>query len=242
MKKVILIFMIMFSMTQVWSQENKETRIPLLGEMAPSFIAQSTKGRINFPDDYAMKWKILFSHPSDFTPVCSSEIIELAMMQEEFEKLQTKLFVISTDGIESHIDWIKSLESIKYKGKKVPEINFPLISDKNLAISKKYGMIHSYTSVVRDVRGVFIIDPSDRIMAVFFYNDNVGRNMEEIKRTLLALQITEDKHVLTPANWMPGQDVLIPAPKTISEAEKLSLKKDESLYSLAWYLWFKKMK
>jgi len=233
---------IMFSMTQVWSQENKETRIPLLGEMAPSFVAQSTQGKINFPDNYPMKWKILFSHPSDFTPVCSSEIMELALMQEEFDKLGTKIIVISTDGLESHIDWIKSLESIKYKGKTIPKINFPLVTDKNLDISKKYGMIHSYTTVLRDVRGVFIIDPSDRIMAIFFYNDNIGRNINEIKRTLIALQTAEDHNVLTPANWMPGQDVLIPAPKTMSDAEKLSLKKDDSLYSLAWYLWFKKMK
>ena len=99
-----------FSINQLWSQENKQTRIPLLGEFAPKFTAESTKGKITFPDDYVMKWKILFSHPADFTPVCSSEILELALMQEDFEKLDTKIIVLSTDGIESHIAWVKSLE------------------------------------------------------------------------------------------------------------------------------------
>jgi len=243
MKRIIgIIMVLLFSLNQIWSQENKETRIPLLGEMAPQFTAESTKGKITFPDDYEMKWKILFSHPSDFTPVCSSEIIELAFMQEDFEKLGTKLVVMSTDGLESHIEWNKSLETIKYKGKTTPKINFPLVADKTLAISKKYGMIHSYTSVTRDVRGVFIIDPNVRIRAIFFYPFDVGRNIDEIKRTLIALQTTEKKNVLTPANWIPGQDYLLYAPKSTVDAEKLSQKHDPDLYSLDWYMWFQKNK
>ena len=231
-----------FSINQLWSQENKQTRIPLLGEFAPKFTAESTKGKITFPDDYVMKWKILFSHPADFTPVCSSEILELALMQEDFEKLDTKIIVLSTDGIESHIAWVKSLESVKYKGKTTPKINFPLVSDKNQAVSKMYGMIHSYTSVTRDVRGVFIIDPNDRVRAIFFYPSDVGRNIEEIKRTLIALQTTEKMNVLTPANWTPGQDYVLHAPKSKADADKLSQKHDSDLYSLDWYLWFKKEK
>jgi peroxiredoxin (alkyl hydroperoxide reductase subunit C) len=242
MKKSMIIIALLFSMNHLWSQENKETRIPLLGEMAPQFTAETTKGRITFPDDYAMKWKILFSHPADFTPVCSTEIMELASLQEEFDKLGTKLVVISTDGLESHLQWIKSLESIKYKGNATKKINFPIVADKSLEVSKKYGMIHSYTSVTRDVRGVFIIDPNDRVRAVFFYPSDVGRNIDEIMRTLVALQTTEKNNVVTPANWKPGQDYLLHAPKSQAEAEKLSLQKNPDLYSLDWYLWFRKVK
>jgi len=244
MKRTIgIVIILMLSLTSILSQENKENkeiRIPLLGEMAPQFTAESTKGKIVFPDDYELKWKILFSHPSDFTPVCSSEIIELALMQKDFNKLEAKLIVVSTDGLESHIEWVKSMESIKYRGKPTPKIDFPLVADKSLAISKKYGMIHSYTSSTRDVRGVFIIDPSDRIRAIFFYPFDVGRNIEEIKRTLIALQTTEKKNVLTPANWVPGQDYLLHPPKSMLDSEKLSKKNDPDLYSLDWYLWFQK--
>jgi peroxiredoxin (alkyl hydroperoxide reductase subunit C) len=210
--------------------------------MAPQFTAESTMGKITFPDDYDMKWKILFSHPADFTPVCSTEIIELAELQAEFEKLGTKLVVVSTDGLESHLQWIKSLEAIKYKGNSVPKITFPLVADKNLAVSKKYGMIHSYTSVTRDVRGVFIVDPSDRIRAIFFYPSDVGRNLDEIKRTLIALQTAEKNNVVTPANWKPGQDYMLHPPKSQAEADKLNQKHDPDLYSLDWYIWFKKVK
>jgi len=242
MKKSIgILIAFLFFAGQLLSQEKKETRIPLLGEMAPQFTAESTKGRITFPDDYNMKWKILFSHPSDFTPVCSSELLELASMQGDFDKLDAKIVVISTDGLESHLEWIRSLEGISYKGRPKVKIDFPLVADKTLDVSKKYGMIHSYTSITKDIRGVFIIDPNDRVRAVFFYPIDVGRNLDEIKRTLIALQTTEKKNVLTPANWNPGQDALIPAPKSVSEADKLSKKGDPGLYSLAWYLWFKKM-
>ncbi len=242
MKKSIIIIILLFSINHLRSQENKETRIPLLGEMAPQFTAESTKGRITFPDDYEMKWKILFSHPADFTPVCSTEIMELAALQEEFEKLGTKLVVVSTDGLESHLQWIKSMESIRYKGNVTKKIDFPIVADKSLEVSKKYGMIHSYTSVTRDVRGVFIIDPNDRVRAVFFYPSDVGRNIDEIIRTLIALQTTEKNNVVTPANWKPGQDYLLHPPKSQAEAEKLSLQKNPDLYSLDWYLWFMKAK
>jgi peroxiredoxin (alkyl hydroperoxide reductase subunit C) len=231
---------------QLFSQENKpenkEVRIPLIGETAPSFTAESTNGKITFPDDYYGKWKILFSHPAAFTPVCSSELIDLADMQEDFDKLDTKIIVVSTDGLNSHIAWKKSMEEIRYNDKETPKINFPLISDNNLDISKKYGMIHSYSSTTRDIRGVFIIDPNEKIRAIFFYPMNVGRNIDEIKRTLMALQMADHKNVLTPANWMPGGDVLIPAPKSEADADKLAAKKDPNLRELAWYMWLKKIK
>ena len=227
---------------QVFSQDTKEVRIPLIGETAPSFTAESTNGKITFPDDYYGKWKILFSHPAAFTPVCSSELIELAEMQNDLEKMDTKVIVVSTDGLNSHIAWKKSMESLRYKDRETPKINFPLISDNGLEVSKKYGMIHSYSSTTRDIRGVFIIDPNDKIRAIFFYPMNVGRNMDEIKRTVMALQMADGKNILTPANWLPGNEVLIPAPKTEADADKLAAKKDPDLRELAWYMWFKKMK
>jgi len=130
-------------------------------------------------------------------------------MQEDFEKLNTRLIVISTDAVSSHIEWVKSLETIKYKGREPQKIRFPLVSDKNLEISRKYGMIHSFSSTTKDVRGVFIVDPDEKIEAIFFYSMNVGRNMDEIKRTLIALQTAEKNNVLIPANWNVGQDVMI---------------------------------
>jgi peroxiredoxin (alkyl hydroperoxide reductase subunit C) len=223
------------------SQDFKDTRIPLIGESAPKFTAESTMGMINFPDDYFAKWKILFSHPADFTAVCSSEILELASLQEEFKKLNTQLVVISTDAVSSHIEWVKSLETVNYKGREPVKINFPLVSDKTLEVSKKYGMLHSYSSTTKDVRGVFIISPDDNVRAVFFYPLEIGRNMEEIKRTLIALQTAEKNTVLIPANWEPGQDVMLPSPKTSAEADKLMLEQKPGVYGINWYMWFKKL-
>ncbi|MCX6247448.1 MAG: peroxiredoxin [Bacteroidetes bacterium] len=243
MKRLLVITLfVLFTSNYLFSQENKEVRIPLIGETAPSFTAESTNGKITFPDDYYGKWKILFSHPAAFTPVCSSELIELAAMQKDFDKLDTKVIVVSTDGLNSHIAWKKSMESIRYNDKETVKMTFPLISDNNLEVSKKYGMIHSYSSTTRDIRGVFIIDPNDKIRAIFFYPMSVGRNMDEIKRTIMALQMADGKNVLTPANWLPGKDVLIPAPKTEADADKLASKKDPDLSELAWYMWLKKIK
>ncbi len=241
MKKHMLLIVVGILVTGlVWSQD-QNTRIPLLGEMAPVFTAKTTNGKLNFPGDFPNKWKILFSHPADFTPVCSSEILQLASMQEEFEELNTKIMVLSTDGLNSHMAWINSLETINYPDDESYEIKFPLIADPDHEISKKYGMIHSYTSSTRDVRGVFFIDPTDRILAIFFYPMYIGRNMEEIKRTLIALQTAEKHYVLTPANWDPGENVLVRSPATQKEAEKMEKLKGDDMTSLSWYMWFKEL-
>jgi peroxiredoxin 2/4 len=210
--------------------------------MSPEFTAQSTFGTIHFPNDYFMKWKILFSHPADFTPVCSTEILQLASMQDEFEKLSAKIIVMSTDGLSSHIAWVKSLESIGYPGNEPIKIKFPLVSDSDLKISKKFGMIHSYNSTTRDVRGVFIIDPNDRVCAVFFYPNNIGRNLEEIKRTLIALQTSEKHDVLTPANWKPGGDVLEKLKTGKDDISKQEVKNKQTNSSFPWYLVFRKLR
>ncbi|MCX6250218.1 MAG: peroxiredoxin [Bacteroidetes bacterium] len=240
--KLYLLLLFVLITFKGFPQDKKETRIPLIGELAPEFTAESTMGKITFPTDYYMKWKILFSHPADFTSVCSTELIELAALQSQFASLDAKIVVLSTDGLNSHMEWVRSMETVRYKGRNPVKITFPLVSDQNLEISRKYGMLHSYASITRDVRGVFIIDPSDKIRAIFFYPMEVGRNLDEIVRTLIALQTNESNKVLLPANWVPGQDVMVPAPKTVDEAEKLAKNKDADLYSVIWYMWFKKLK
>jgi peroxiredoxin (alkyl hydroperoxide reductase subunit C) len=236
----LLLLTILFTASFLHAQDSNVTRIPLIGEEAPSFVAKSTIGEIKFPEDFFTKWKILFSHPADFTPVCSSEILEMAKLQEDFNKLNTAIMVISTDGINSHIEWVNSLEGIEYKQGPKVKINFPLIADDHLEISRKYGMIHPAYSDKKDIRGVFIVDPLNKIQAIFFYPASTGRNFEEIKRTLIALQESEKAKIFTPANWHPGDDVMLPAPVSKVEADKLKLKNDPKLYNYTWYMWFKK--
>ena len=241
MKNRIFIIALILLSLRIMSQSIDEVRIPLIGDSAPKFTAETTLGKINFPDDYYGKWKILFSHPADFTPVCSSEIIELSYLQDDFKKLSTQLLVLSTDGINSHMEWIKSLESIKYNDRESVKVEFPLISDIGLEISKQYGMLHANSSKTKNIRGVFIIDPENKIRAISFYPMTVGRNLEEIKRTLIALQPSDNQDVLIPANWKDGDDVLIHSPKSVEESNKMKEKNDSKLYSYTWYMWFKKI-
>lgn len=233
--KTLLLFSFFLISYATWSQTNPTG--PLISGKAPSFSASSTMGMVNFPDDFFGKWKILFSHPADFTPVCTSEIMALASVQEEFKELKTALIVISTDRLNSHIEWVKSIESISIEGAAPVKIEFPLVSDSDLKISRAYGILQPGHEQEIDIRGVMIIDPDNNIRAFFHYPQSVGRNIEEIKRTLIALQ-TQDKHnVFTPANWQPGNDVLLPSPATQAEAEKLEAKKDPKLRKVTWYMW-----
>jgi len=246
MKSLNLTFAFLLSIAiHAHSQQKEYENFPLIGDPAPSFTGESTMGKINFPGDYFAKWKIIFSHPADFTPVCSSEIIALASMQDDFEKLNTKILVLSTDGLNSHVDWCRSLEAIKIDGYPQAKIKFPLVSDVGLSISKKYGMIHENSGSTKDIRAVFIIDPDNKIAAIFYYPSNVGRNMEEIKRTLIALQTSEKYDVLIPVNWQTGQDVLLHAPQSLEESDKLEKKvnadQNSNLYKREWYLWYKRL-
>jgi peroxiredoxin (alkyl hydroperoxide reductase subunit C) len=241
MKKIILIAcLLFFSLTHTWAQEKNRISLPMLGEDAPSFTAESTTGTINFPGDYTFKWKILFSHPADFTPVCTSEILELAAAQKDFEKIGAKIVVVSVDALENHIEWEKNIETIKYKDRDPVKIDFPLVSDQNMVIAKEYGMIQPSTSSTKDVRGVFIIDPKNKVRAMFFYPMNVGRNLGEIERTLIALQTADKQQVLIPANWQPGGDVLLPYVKSTDEAAKLAAQDNPDYYQVTWYMRFKK--
>jgi peroxiredoxin 2/4 len=256
MKKNLLLIVFVLSLTQLFAQtasksstsgskEDRKFRIPLIGEQAPSFTAESTNGTISFPSDYGRKWKVLFSHPQDFTPVCSTEILQLAHNQEEFDKLGVKIAVISTDPVETHKQWKKSLEELNLNNQGTVKINFPLIGDDNVVIAKQYGMIHPETNSTRSVRGVFVIDPDNVIQAIYFYPMNVGRNTDELLRTISALQTsaelsTKASNVLTPANWSPGKDLLVSTPPKAQES-KAATDVPDGYYSPAWYLWFKKV-
>lgn len=184
--------------------------IPMLGETAPSFIAETTNGKISFPKDFGTSWKILFSHPKDMTPVCTSEIMALAKMQDDFDRLDTKIAIISVDDLTSHFAWKKYMEDILLQNTKdTIDIKFPFIADNNLKVASEYGMIHAWENQTRDVRGVFIIDPENKIRSISFYPNTVGRNLDEIKRVIIALQVSEKDQVMTPANWNYGDDVLM---------------------------------
>ncbi len=218
--------------------EVRNFRIPLIGENAPSFTAESTAGQINFPFDFGRDWKIILSHPMDFTPVCSTELIELAALQVEFNSLGVRIMTVSTDPLETHGQWKTSLEKLEYRHHPQRIINFPIIDDSNLRIAKLYGMIHPESDNNKDVRGVFIIDPDNKIRAEFFYPQEVGRNLDELVRAVKALQITYNKGVMTPANWNSGQDVLVPFPLKANMA--LMNKQPGDYYQFSWFLIFKR--
>lgn len=243
MKKATIITIVLFiTAFQTWAQKNTNGPIPMIGESAPSFTAESTTGTIHFPGDYSNKWKILFSHPADFTPVCTSELLDLAAMQDDFNNLGTQIIVISANDVASHTEWEKSMESINYKNRQASKIKFPLVGDNTLEISRKYGMIQPSSNSTKDVRGVFIIDPKNTIRAIFFYPMNIGRNIDEIKRTVIALQTADNKNVLTPSGWQPGGDVLLPYTKYTSDQEALAKKNDPDMYKVTWYMWGTKLK
>jgi peroxiredoxin (alkyl hydroperoxide reductase subunit C) len=248
MKKMLLLVLSIFTVTQLWSQnaktssetvkEERNFRMPLIGETAPSFTAESTNGTVAFPTAFGRKWKLLFSHPQDFTPVCTTEIIELARLQEEMNKMGVKLVVVSTDPLATHVQWKKSMEELSTKNNESVKIKFPLVDDEKLKISKQYGMIHPLSNSTRAVRGVFIIDPDNVIQAIYFYPASVGRNTEELIRMVTALQVTASEKLFTPVNWKAGNDLIAPVPPTI-DGKVVGYDVDK-YYSEAWYLWYKK--
>jgi peroxiredoxin 2/4 len=243
MKKLILFLLIASSVTQAWSMDhksikNRNFRIPLIGEKAPSFTAESTNGTIHFPSEFGRSWKILFSHPQDFTPVCSSEIMDLARLQDKFDKAGVKLVVISADSLYRHRQWKESLESLMAGSSEPATIKFPLVEDINLSISKEYGMIHPATNTTEAVRGVFVIDPDNIIQALYFYPMRVGRNTDELLRLLSAIQVSLADKVSTPVNWKPGNDFFVTTnPRTdLSKPDVLPA----GYYSPVWYMIYKK--
>ncbi|MFO7933634.1 MAG: redoxin domain-containing protein [Bacteroidales bacterium] len=237
MKKInLLTILAVFFLVQINAQD---VNVPQIGIKAPSFKAQSTEGKINFPSDYGYNWKILISHPKDFTPVCSSELLELAYKQKDFEELEAQLVIVSTDLLAQHENWKAALEEVQYKGRDPVEINFPLVADNDHKVSKLYGMIHSAEHASENIRGVYFIDPENTIRSIQFYPNEVGRNVDELKRTLLALKKTHKQdNLVTPANWQPGDDLIVPV---LTEEQKKNIGTPGSdYYQLAWFLTFMK--
>ena len=184
--------------------------LPRIGDKAPAFKAVTTQGEIDFPKQYEGSWVILFSHPADFTPVCTSEFITFASMEQQFAEANCKLVGLSVDGLYSHIAWLRTIqEKISYKGQKHVEVKFPLIEDITMDVAKAYGMIQPGEASTKAVRAVFFIDPKGVIRAMIYYPLSLGRNFDEIYRALVALQTADAFGVATPADWRPGDDVII---------------------------------
>lgn len=220
----------------------EETRMPLIGDYAPSFKAVTTQGEINFPSDYKGKWVILFSHPADFTPVCTTEFMTFGAMMKEFEAINTQLVGLSVDSLYSHIAWLRKIQELEWKDKKHIEVKFPLIEDIKMEIANKYGMIQPGQSTTQAVRAVFVIDPEGKIRTILYYPLSTGRNFDEIKRIVLALQKADKDNVATPADWRPGDDVIIPTAGSCGTAKERVESKDPNMYCLDWFLCFKKEK
>lgn len=170
------------------SEEARSYSMPLIGDKAPEFTALTTQGTVNFPEDFKGKWVLFFSHPSDFTPVCTTEFMTLASMEEEFKAINTQLIGLSVDSLYSHIAWIRKIEELEWNGISKPKINFPVIADLNMKVSTKYGMLQPNVSSTQAVRAVFIIDPESVIRAIIYYPLTTGRNFDEIRRAIVALQ------------------------------------------------------
>jgi peroxiredoxin (alkyl hydroperoxide reductase subunit C) len=167
--------------------------------------------------------------------VCSSELLELACTQDEFKALNVDVLVLSTDSMEKHHLWIKSLEELCYKKQNTRDIDIPLLTDYNYRITRKFGMLHHPYSSNRDIRGVFLIDPENTVRFVQFYPVEIGQNIEELKRVAIALQKADEEKIFTPANWQPGEDVLLRCPRVCSEP-------DPNINQLSWYMTFQKQR
>lgn len=227
-----------------YTMENIETIIPMprIGDKAPEFNAVTTQGNIKFPTDYLGKWIILFSHPADFTPVCTSEFMTFANMQAEFAAVNTQLVGLSIDGLYSHIAWLRTIkEKIEFNGMKDIEVTFPLIEDISMEIAKKYGMIQPGESTTKAVRALFFIDPKGVIRAMIYYPLSLGRNFNEIKRVIVALQTADAYSVATPANWNPGDDVIVPTAGSCGVAKDRMETKVEGVTCYDWFFCTKKL-
>ena len=208
------------------------SHMPRIGEAAPAFEAVTSHGTLKL-EDFKGSWLILFSHPADFTPVCTTEFIAFAEIYPELQKRGVELLGLSVDSVSSHIAWVRNVE--EKTGVKIP---FPIIADLSKGVSLAYGMIHPGQSKTETVRCVFIIDPNQIIRTILYYPLTTGRNMQEILRIIDALQTTDEHKVATPANWKPGDKVIVPAPNTQEGAEERLKQKYECV---DWYLCKKKV-
>lgn len=205
-----------------------ENIMPRIGDTAPDFEVLTTIGPLKLSDYNKGSWVILFSHPADFTPVCTTEMCGFAEEKSFWAAHNTKLLGLSIDSIHSHIAWVNAVQE-----KTNILFEFPIIADLDMKVAKLYGMLQPGESETAAVRAVFIIDPNGKVRLVMYYPLNVGRNMEEIKRALLALQTAEQEKVSMPLNWKPGDKVIVPPPKTLAA---LAERKASNLEMVDWYL------
>lgn len=227
---------------QTKDQTKEYYQMPLIGDAAPSFKAVTTQGTINFPEDYKDKWVILFSHPADFTPVCTTEFMTFTRMLDEFKELNTELIGLSVDSLYSHIAWLRKINELEWNGMKNLDVTFPLIEDIKMEVANKFGMIQPNQSSTQAVRAVFVIDPKGVIRTILYYPLSTGRNFDEIKRIIQALQKADKDGVATPADWRPGDDVIVPTAGSCGTAKERMETKDDDTYCLDWFMCFKKEK
>lgn len=187
-----------------------------IGDTAPDFTADTTTGKIHFHEWIGSHWVFFFSHPADFTPVCTTEIGRTAQLAEEFAKRNVKPLGLSTDGVEEHLSWLKDVNDTQNT-----TVKFPMVADHDKSVARLYEMIHANASTTAAVRSVFIIDPNKKIRLTLTYPMNVGRNFDEILRVIDALQTADAKHIATPADWKPGDKVIIPPSISNAEAKDL---------------------
>jgi peroxiredoxin (alkyl hydroperoxide reductase subunit C) len=205
------------------------TSMPRIGDMAPDFEAVTTKGNIKFSDFAKDKWIVMFSHPADFTPVCTTEMSGFATRKGEFDALNTELLGLSIDSIHAHLGWVQNVRQ-----NTGVYFDFPIIADIDMKVSKLYGMLQPNESETAAVRAVFFIDPEKKIRLIMYYPLNVGRNMDEILRALEALQVSDKFKVAMPLDWKKGDKVIVPPPKTLDEMnDRIN---DESLEKIDFYL------
>lgn len=197
------------------SAQASPASLPRIGDTAPDFTATTTLGEVKLSEWQSGDWVILFSHPADFTPVCSTELTEFGRRFEEFQSRDTKLIGVSIDSIHSHLAWVENLAEILNC-----RLPYPLVADSDRQVAELYGMIHPGEATTVTVRALFIIDPKRTIRAIIYYPLNVGRSVDEVVRTLDALQTADTKGVACPVNWKPGEKVIVPPPKTLSEVDQ----------------------
>lgn len=203
--------------------------MPRIGDNAPDFEAVTTKGKIKFSDFAKDKWVIMFSHPADFTPVCTTELSGFAKRKDEFDALNTELLGLSIDSIHAHLGWVQNVRE-----NTGVYFDFPIIADIDMKVAKLYGMLQPNESETAAVRAVFFIDPAKKIRLIMYYPLNVGRNMNEILRSLEALQISDEHKVAMPLDWKKGDKVIVGPPKTLDELNARLA--DDSLEKVDWYL------
>ena len=222
-------------------QQEQQFSMPRIGDKAPEFKATTTQGEINFPSDFEGNWVILFSHPADFTPVCTSEFMTFAHLEEKFANANCKLVGLSIDGIYSHIAWLRTIkDKIKFNGMENIEVKFPLIEDISMKVAKQYGMIQPGESKTQAVRAVFFIDPKGIVRAIIYYPLSLGRNFDEIYRALIAMQTADKFNIATPADWYPGNDVIISPAGSCGVAEERMTNTDD-LECEDWFFCTKKL-